>query len=61
MKVKIDTDAAARLFGCEVGDYRDVQRPDALALIEAGDVSAVGDGEALPPAKKKSARKKAGA
>lgn len=57
MKVKIESEKAALLFGCEVGEHRDLQKTDALPLIEGGDVSAVGDGDLAPPAKPKPARR----
>lgn len=41
MKVKIETESGARRFNCEVGDFRDLQKPDAVVLIEAGEVSEV--------------------
>lgn len=56
MKVKIETEEAARRFNCEVGDHRDLQHPDALALIETKDASAVE--VAAPPAKKKATGRK---
>ena len=57
MKVKIETEAAARLFGCAIGEYRDLQRPDTDALIKSGDVS---DAEAGPAKQTKSPRKPKG-
>jgi len=41
MKVRIETDKAAAMFSCAVGDYRGLEHRDALALIAAGDVSEV--------------------
>lgn len=62
MKVKIESEHAARLFGCEVGDVRDLQRPDAEALVGSKDISAVeGDEPAPAPKKKAPAKKKASA
>jgi hypothetical protein len=43
MKVKIETEAGAARFNCEVGSFRDLQKPDAEALIATGDASAVAD------------------
>ncbi len=41
MKVKIENEAGARRFNCAVGDFRDLQKADAEALIASGDVSEV--------------------
>lgn len=41
MKVKIETATAAAIYNCQVGDLRDLERPDALPLIEGGHVTEV--------------------
>jgi hypothetical protein len=57
MKVRIETAAAARLFNCDVGAFRDLERPTATPLIDSGDVSEFK--AATVPAKRKAARKPA--
>jgi hypothetical protein len=59
MKVKIETEAAARLFGCEIGDVRDVQRQDVHALIDSKAVS-VDETDEPPIRTKAKAKTKAG-
>lgn len=49
MKIKIETEAGAARFNCEVGAYRDLQKPDAMALIEAGEASEVVEEAAANP------------
>lgn len=41
MKVKIETAHAARIYNCDIGAYRDLERSDALPLIEDRHVSEV--------------------
>ena len=48
MKVKIETAGAAILFGCDIGDERDLQRQDARPLLDSGDVAAVDETAAKP-------------
>ena len=64
MKVRIATATAARLFSCNVGDERDLQRRDAAALIDSKDVvevaeKAVKSSSRKAPSKKASAKKAA--
>ena len=58
MKVRIETDKAAAMFSCAIGDYRGLERPDALAMIESSDVSeAEAEAETIvPPAKPTAAK-----
>ncbi len=59
MKVKIVTEAAAQLFSCQIGDYRDLQRPDAERLIESKDVAAVDEtSAAAAPSRNRPAKAK---
>lgn len=41
MKVKIETAYAARIYNCDIGAHRDLERSDALPLIDGRHVSEV--------------------
>lgn len=61
MKVRIETEKAARIYSCAVGDYRGLEGRDALPLIDSGDVSTVNEDGAAPvekPARSHKATKK---
>jgi hypothetical protein len=59
MKVRIETEKAASLYGCAIGDERGLERRDAQPLLDSGDVSELADeATTAAPRKRKPARRK---